>query len=85
MMGGMCAVVAKYSRLLSVVDTTKCTLCGKYENECLAGIPLMDYIKNSGLITNSECILCGKCVKVCKQRAVRIRFIWNRKKYVRKQ
>jgi len=81
MMGGMCAVGAKYSRLLSVVDKTKCTMCGKCENECLAGIPLMDYIKGSGLITNSECILCGKCIKVCKQRAVRIRFIWNRKKY----
>ena len=84
MMGGMCAIGAKYSRLLPVVDTTKCTLCRKCENECLVGIPIIKYIENNGLITNSECILCGKCVQVCKSKAIKINFVWNRKKYVRK-
>ena len=82
MMGGMCAVGAKYSRLIPVVDTTKCTQCRKCENECLVGIPLIEYIKKDGLITNSECILCGKCAQVCKPNAIRIKFVWNRKKYV---
>lgn len=84
MMGGMCAVGAKYSRLLAVVDTTKCTRCGKCEHECLIGIPISEYIENNGLITNSECILCGKCANICKQNAIRIKFVWNRKKFKQK-
>jgi polyferredoxin len=82
MMGALCAAGAHYSRLLSVVDTGKCTQCSRCEKECLAGLPILDYIKNNkGLITNSECILCGKCVEVCKPNAVSIKFVWNRKKY----
>jgi len=82
--GGVCAIGAKYSRLLPVVDTIKCTKCKKCENECLVGIPIIKYIENNGLITNSECILCGKCVQVCKSKAIKINFVWNRKKYIRK-
>jgi len=84
MMGLICSTGAKYSRLLPVVDTTKCTQCRKCENECLVGIPLTEYIKNNGLVTNSECILCGKCAQVCKSQAVRIKFVWNRKGYVQR-
>ena len=81
MMGALCAIGATYSRLLSVVDTEKCAKCEKCEKECLAGIPILEYIKNNnGLITNSECILCGKCVEVCKPNAVSLKFVWNRKK-----
>jgi polyferredoxin len=75
MMGLMCSTGAKYSRLLTVVDATKCTRCRKCENECLASIPIIEYIKRNGLVTNSECILCGKCAKVCKQQAIRIKFV----------
>jgi len=85
MMGGMCAIGAKYSRLLTVVDTAKCNHCKKCENECLVGIPLTEYINDNGLITNSECILCGRCAKVCKPQAIRIKFVWNRKKYVQRR
>ncbi len=82
MMGVMCSAGAKYSRLLSVVDTDRCTQCRKCEKECLVGIPIVDYVKNNkGLITNSECILCGKCAAVCKFDAIKLKFVWNRKKY----
>lgn len=81
-MGALCSAGANYSRLIPVVDIEKCTLCNKCENECLLGIPMMDYVKNNqGLITNSECILCGKCIEVCKQDAISLKFVWNRAKY----
>jgi polyferredoxin len=81
-MGALCAAGAHYSRLLSVVDTNKCTQCKKCEKECLVGIPIIEYIKNNnGLITNSECILCGKCAEVCQPNAIQLKFVWNRKKY----
>lgn len=81
-MGSLCSAGAHYSRLLAVVDTTKCTLCGKCEKECLVRLPMVDYIKNNkGLITNSECILCGKCIEVCEQNAITFKFVWNRGNY----
>lgn len=82
MMGALCSVGATYSRLIPVVDTNKCTLCKKCDKECLTGIEIVNYINNNkGLVTNSECILCGKCVEVCKADAIKLKFIWNRKKY----
>ncbi len=82
MMGTLCAVGANYSRLIPVVEPDKCTQCHKCENECLVRIPIVDYVKdNKGLVTNSECILCGKCVEVCRFDAVKLKFVWNRKKY----
>lgn len=81
-MGALCAAGANYSRLIPVVDTHKCTLCGICEKNCLVRIPIADYIKNNkGLITNSECILCGKCLSDCKSGAIKLKFVWNRKKY----
>ncbi|MBE9468295.1 MAG: 4Fe-4S binding protein [Bacteroidetes bacterium] len=81
-MGALCSVGAKYSRLITVVDTNKCTLCGQCEKNCLVRIPITDYIKNNqGLVTNSECILCGKCIESCKFDAIKLKFVWNRKKY----
>ncbi|GHT37227.1 hypothetical protein FACS189435_1780 [Bacteroidia bacterium] len=82
LIGGTCAAGAKYSRLLPVVDTSKCVHCGKCEKECLVGIPLSEYIKSNGLVTNSECILCGKCAEVCKPEAIKLKFVWRRKNYV---
>ena len=80
--GTLCSAGAKYSRLIAVVDTAKCTQCKKCDNECLVGIPITDYIKkNNGLITNPECILCGKCVEICKPDAVKLKFVWNREKF----
>ena len=80
--GSACAVGAKYSRLLPVVDTDKCTLCGDCESDCLVRVPMINEIKeNKGLITNPECILCGKCVEVCKPNAVSIKFVWNREEH----
>lgn len=84
MMGAICATGASYSRLLPVVDTDLCTMCGRCETTCLTGIPLLNDIpRNQGLITNSECILCGKCVSACPTNAIRLKFVWNRKKYVK--
>ena len=85
-MGALCASGASYSRLLPVVDTEKCNMCGKCEIDCLVRIPIKDYIEdNHGLVSNSECLICGKCVEVCKPKAMKIKFVWNRKNYVRKQ
>jgi polyferredoxin len=82
MMGAIYSVGASYSRLIPVVDTNKCTQCHKCEKACLLGIQIVDYVKyNGGLVTNSECILCGKCVEVCSANAIKLRFVWNRKKY----
>ncbi len=77
--GSMCSVGATHSRLLPVIDTNLCTLCGQCEKNCLVRIPMLYEIKsNKGLITNSECILCGKCVEVCPVDAVKLSFVWNR-------
>jgi len=81
-MGALCSAGANYSRLIPVVDTNKCVLCGKCEEDCLVRIPIIDYIKNNkGLVTNSECILCGKCIEVCKLDAIKFKFVWNRQKF----
>ncbi len=83
MMGTLCATGATYSRLIPVVESKECTQCHKCENECLVGIQIVDYVKNNnGLVTNSECILCGKCVEICRLDAIKLKFIWNRKKYI---
>jgi ferredoxin-type protein NapH len=85
-MGALCASGASVSRLIPVVDTQKCNHCGKCEKECLVRIPIEDYItKNNGLVTNSECLICGKCVESCKPEAMKIKFIWNRKKYIQRR
>ena len=82
--GSLCAMGAKYSRLIPVVNINNCNNCGLCEKECLVKIPILDYIKsNNGLVTNSECLNCGKCVNVCKHNAITIKFIWNRKKFNR--
>jgi polyferredoxin len=79
-MGALCSVGANYSRLIPVVDISKCTLCGKCEKNCLVRIPMVDYITNNqGIITNAECILCGKCIDDCKFDAIKLKFVWNRK------
>lgn len=79
-LGAMCSAGATYSRLLPVVDTSKCTLCGQCEKVCLVRLPMINEIKNNkGLITNSECILCGKCIEACPTRAIKFKFVWNRK------
>lgn len=82
-MGAICSAGATYSRLLPVIDTEKCTQCGRCNDVCLTAIPITDYIESKhGLVTNSECVICGKCVQVCKQNAIKLQFVWNRKKYV---
>jgi ferredoxin-type protein NapH len=84
-MGALCASGASVSRLIPVVDSEKCNLCGKCETDCLVRIPIRDYVKNNnGLVTNSECLICGKCIDSCKAKALRIIFVWNRNKYVQK-
>jgi len=81
-MGSMCSIGAEFSRLLPVVDTNDCTLCGQCEKDCLVRLPMLDYIKNDkGLITNSECILCGKCIEVCHVDAIKLKFVWDREKH----
>jgi ferredoxin-type protein NapH len=82
-MGAICAAGASYSRLIPVIDPGKCNLCGKCEQDCLVRIPMVDYVKeNHGLITSSECILCGKCIESCNKDAIKIQFVWNRRKYI---
>jgi polyferredoxin len=84
-MGALCASGASISRLIPVVDSQKCNLCGKCETDCLVRIPIKDYvINNYGLVTNSECLICGKCIESCKPKALKIKFIWNRNKYIQK-
>jgi polyferredoxin len=82
-MGALCASGASISRLIPVIESEKCNLCGKCETDCLVRIPIRDYvIHNHGLVTNSECLICGKCVESCKTKALKFKFIWNRSKYI---
>lgn len=81
-MGALCAAGAKFSRLIPVVDTSKCNYCGKCDRDCLVKIPITQYVaKNDGLVTNSECIMCGKCIESCYRKAVSVKFVWNRERY----
>lgn len=83
-MGTICSAGASYARLLPVINTNKCTKCKVCESACLTGISIVSYIeKKNGLVTNSECILCGKCTSACKKEAIKLKFIWNRKKYIK--
>jgi polyferredoxin len=84
-MGALCATGASISRLIPVVDFEKCNLCGKCETDCLVRIPIRNYVThNNGLVTNSECLICGKCIESCKPKALKLKFIWNRNKYIQK-
>jgi polyferredoxin len=84
-MGALCATGASISRLIPVVDFEKCNLCGKCETDCLIRIPIRNYVThNNGLVTNSECLICGKCIESCKPKALKLKFIWNRNKYIQK-
>ncbi len=82
-MGSLCAAGAKHARLLPVLDPAKCSDCKKCESACLAAIPLTDYAKaNGGLVTSAECLLCGRCVRACAPKALSIKFVWNRRKFL---
>jgi polyferredoxin len=79
-MGLLCAAGASYSRLIPVVDTARCNLCGICEESCPVRIPIREYVsKRGGLVTNPECLVCGKCGTSCRRDAIRIRFVWNRR------
>jgi ferredoxin-type protein NapH len=84
-MGSFTAMGSTWSRLIPVIDAASCNQCGRCESVCLVNLPLMKYAEpGNGLVTSSECTLCGRCVDSCRKRAIKIRFVWNRKKY-RKQ
>ncbi|WP_321518634.1 4Fe-4S binding protein [uncultured Bacteroides sp.] len=75
--------LAKYSRLVPIVDTEKCVNCGLCETDCRTGVHLLQYVKdNKGLVADSECVMCGSCSVVCKKDAIRYQFVWNRKKFL---
>lgn len=83
MMGSFTATGSTWSRLIPVIDTGACNQCTRCESVCLVNLPLTDYTgKRKGLVTSSECILCGRCVDICKREAIKIRFVWNRKKHL---
>lgn len=85
-MGALCAPGASISRLLPVVDADNCNLCGKCETDCLVRIPIKEYVLNNhGLVTNAECVLCGKCSDSCSRNAIKFKFIWNRKEYLKRR
>lgn len=78
--GLLCAAGASVSRLIPVVDTERCNLCGICEEVCPVRIPIRQYVTaRRGLVTNAECLVCGKCTEGCRKDAIRIRFVWNRK------
>ena len=82
MMGGLCAAGATLSRLIPVVDTTKCNSCGRCDRDCLVKIPITQYVaENCGLVTSPECLVCGKCIDSCYRKAISVKFVWDRKKY----
>ena len=82
-MGALCSIGASFSRLLAVVDTSKCNRCGRCESDCLVRIPIRDYVEHrQGLIANSQCLLCGRCIESCRSHAISIKFVWNRKRFL---
>ncbi len=82
-MGSLSSLGSTFARLLPVIDTNHCNRCNKCETVCLVNIPITDYLeRKQGLVTHSECTICGRCVDACHRDAIKIRFVWNRDKYL---
>jgi polyferredoxin len=47
-----------------------CIACGKCEDVCDMGIPIMRLVRERGEIRTIECMGCGRCVKVCPKQVL---------------
>lgn len=76
----LCAVGARHSLLLAVVNIDKCICCSKCEKKYLNDIYIMEYVKkNTSFVSDFECIMCGICMSIYKFDAIECELIWNRK------
>jgi ferredoxin-type protein NapH len=82
-MGSLCAIGSKHSRLLVVVDPWRCKKCGLCEKDCPTDVAILQYVERSGgLVADSECLMCGRCIDSCKWNAIHVRMLWSRSAYM---
>jgi dihydroorotate dehydrogenase subfamily 1 len=61
------------SPIIPMIDTDKCTLCGKCGDFCLSGVYTIDEAKRAVTIDHeNRCWGCGGCVGWCPENAIRL-------------
>jgi len=68
-LGGLLALLSKFSIFRVKVNTSKCTSCRLCENACCGACDPQDEDKNIG-----ECLACFNCLDECKEGAISVGF-----------
>lgn len=78
-MGTLCALGARHSRLLPVLEASACNGCRACERECPVAIPILEgAARHKGLVVDGDCLNCGRCQEVCSRSCVKMLFVWDR-------
>ena len=69
--GTTLSLVSRFALFRPVIDTTKCTQCGRCERGCKSSC--IDY--KTGHIDYSRCVGCYDCMERCKEKGLKYRFV----------
>lgn len=69
--GTTLSLVSRFALFRPVIDTTKCTQCGRCERGCKSSC--IDY--KTGHIDYSRCVGCFDCMERCKEKGLKYRFV----------
>lgn len=69
--GTTLSLVSRFALFRPVIDTTKCTQCGRCERGCKSSC--IDY--KNGKIDYSRCVACFDCIERCTEKRLKYRFV----------
>lgn len=72
--GSIMSIPSRWSLFAPVIDSDKCTKCGKCARQCRASC--IDVGK--GKVDTSRCVMCLDCLDTCPSSAIDLRFRWKK-------